>query len=319
MLILPAADIAALADVAALIPAISAAMRRVSEARAELPLRSVVRLAGNNRFGIMAGSMDDPPGYGAKLLSLFPDNPRHGRSSHTGLYLLFDPATGLPSACLDAAVLTVLRTPAATAVATDALARPDASVLALIGCGEQAAHHIPAMRAVRPIRRVLVWGRNPERAAAFAHTRDAEAVSSVAAAFAESDIVCTTANPTTPLVLPDMLRPGMHINAVGASLPIHQEIAPACLPRVRLYTDYRPSLEAQAGEVIEARRRGLIAADHPITEIGKVLSRAAPGRRDASEITLYRSLGIAAQDIAAAHFIVERARAAGRGTIVEMN
>jgi ornithine cyclodeaminase len=319
MLILSAADIAALVDVVALIPPIAAAMRRVSEGRAGLPLRSAIDLGGGNRFGVMPGSIDDPPGYGAKLISLFPDNPRHGRSSHTGLYVLFDPATGLPSACLDAALLTALRTPAATAVATEALARADACVLALIGCGEQAAYHISAMRAVRPIGRVLVWGRNPARAAAFARTHGAEMVPSVAAALAEADIVCTTTNPTTPLVLPEMLRPGMHINAVGASLPIHQEIAPECLPKAHLFTDYQPSLEAQAGEVIEARRRGLIAADHPITEIGKVLSGTALGRRDPGEVTLYRSLGIAAQDIATAHFIVERARAAGRGTVVEMN
>lgn len=319
MLVLSATDITALVDVAALIPPIAAVMRRVSEGRGQLPLRLAIDLGGGNRFGVMPGSIDDPPGYGAKLISLFPDNPRHGRSSHSGLYLLFDPATGLPSACLDAALLTALRTPAATAVATDALARADASVLALIGCGEQAAYHIPAMRAVRPIRRVLVWGRNADRAAAFAGTHGAEVVSSVAAALAEADIVCTSTNPTTPLVTPEMLRPGMHINAVGASLPINQEIAPECLPKARLFTDYQPSLEAQAGEVVEARRRGLIAADYSITEIGNVLSGAAPGRRDPGEVTLYRSLGIAAQDIAAAHFIVERAGAAGRGTIVDMH
>ena len=316
MLVLSAADISSLVDVAALIAPIDAVMRRVSEGRGQLPLRSAIPVGGNNRFGVMPGAMDD--GYGAKLLSLFPDNPRHGRSSHTGLYLLFDPATGLPVACLDAAILTALRTPAASAVATRALARADASVLALIGCGEQAAHHIPAMRAVRPIRRVLVWGRNGERAAAFARTHDAEVAPSVAAAIAAADIVCTTTNPEAPLVTPEMLRPGLHLNAVGASLPIHQEIAPECLPKVRLFTDYLPSLEAQAGEIIAARRRGVIAADHPITEIGKVLSGAAPGRRDDAEITIYRSLGIAAQDIAAAQYIVARARAAGRGIVVKM-
>lgn len=318
MRILSGADILCVVDAAALIAPIALAMQRVSEGRAKLPLRSVIALGGGNRFGIMPGSMDDPPGYGAKLLSLFPDNPRHGRSSHTGLYLLFDRATGVPAACLDAAVLTALRTPAASAVATEALARPGDAVLALIGCGEQAAQHIAAMRAVRPIRRVLVWGRNAERASTFARAHDAEFFPSLAAACAEADIVCTTTNPTSPLVTPQMLRPGMHLNAIGASLPMHQEIAPECLPAVHLFTDYKPSLEAEAGEVIEARRRGVIAADHPISEIGEVLNGSAPGRRDDREITLYRSLGIAAQDIAAAHYILERARAAGRGTVVQM-
>jgi alanine dehydrogenase len=316
VIVLSATDISSLVDVAALIAPIDAVMRLVSAGRGQLPLRSAIPVGGNNRFGVMPGAMDE--GYGAKLLSLFPGNPRHGRSSHTGLYLLFDPATGLPVACLDAAILTALRTPAASAVATQALARADASVLALIGCGEQAAHHIAAMRAVRPIKRVLVWGRNAERAAAFAHAHDAEVAPSVAAAIAAADIVCTTTNPDAPLVTSDMLRPGLHLNAVGASLPIHQEIAPECLPQVKMFTDYLPSLEAQAGEVIAARRRGIIAADHPIIEIGKVLSGTAAGRRNAAEITIYRSLGIAAQDIAAAQHIVARARDAGRGAVVKM-
>ncbi len=316
MIVLSATDISSLVDVAALIPPIDAVMRRVSGGSGQLPLRSAIPVGGGNRFGVMPGAMDE--GYGAKLLSLFPDNPRHGRSSHTGLYLLFDPATGLPVACLDAAILTALRTPAASAVATQALARPGPSVLALIGCGEQAAHHIAAMRAVRPIRRILVWGRNAERAAAFARAHDAEPAPSVAAAIAAADIVCTTTNPGAPLVLPEMLRPGLHLNAVGASLPIHQEIAPECLPRVKLFTDYLPSLEAQAGEVIAARRHGVIAGDHAITEIGKVLGGVAPGRQSDGEITIYRSLGIAAQDIAAAQYIVARARETGRGTEVNM-
>jgi len=318
MRVLSGTDITALVDVAALLAPIAAAMQRVSERRAELPLRSVVELGGGNRFGIMPGSLADPPSYGAKLLSLFPDNPRHGRSSHAGLYLLFDPTTGLASACLDAAVLTALRTAGASAVATAALARTDASVLALIGCGEEAVSHLAAMHAVRKLSRVLVWGRDPAKAAAFAATHGVETVASISAALAQADIVCTVTNPTTPLVTPDMLRPGMHLNAVGASMPVNQEIATECLPLVRFFTDYKPSLEAQAREVIDARRRGVIAADHPITEIGEVLNAAAPGRRDAGEITLYRSLGIAAQDLAAAHFILGRAEQAGRGTVVAM-
>ncbi len=318
MRVLSGNDITALVDVAALVPPIAAAMQRVSERRAELPLRSVVDLGGGKRFGIMPGSLADPPTHGAKLLSLFPDNPRHGRSSHAGLYLLFDPITGLASACLDAAVLTALRTAAATAVATAELARADATVLALIGAGEEAVSHLAAMRAVRPLKRVLVWARDPARAAAFAAAHGVETAPTVAAALAQADIVCTVTNPTTPLIASEMLHPGQHINAVGASMPMNQEIATECLPRLRLFADYRPSLEAQAAEVIDARRRGIIAADHPIPEIGEVLNGTAPGRRDAADITLYRSLGIAAQDLAAAHFILQRAERAQRGIVVAM-
>ncbi|MBU6498719.1 MAG: ornithine cyclodeaminase family protein, partial [Rhodospirillales bacterium] len=245
-------------------------------------------------------------------------NPRHGRSSHAGLMVVFDPATGLARGCLDAAELTALRTAAASAVATRVLARADATHLALIGAGEQAHSHLAAMRAVRPLTRVTVWARDPGKARAFAATYGIDTAPDVAAALASADIVCTVTDSPTPLVQPAMLRPGQHINAVGASIPAKQEIAAACLPSVRLFTDYRPSLEDQAGEVIAARRDGLIGPDHPIAEIGEVLSGTRPGRRDRAEITLYRSLGVAAQDLAAAAFILDRAAAAGIGTVVSM-
>ncbi|MCW3474452.1 ornithine cyclodeaminase family protein [Limobrevibacterium gyesilva] len=318
MRILTRADITALVDVAALIAPVAAAMQRVSEGRAELPLRSVVPVGGGNRLGVMPGALGDPPVYGAKLLSLFPDNPKHGRSSHAGLMLIFDPETGLVRACMDASELTALRTAAASAVATQALARADAATLAIIGCGEQAHSHLAAMRAVRPLRRVVVWGRDPANAEAFARRHGIDTADTLAAAVAQADIVCTVTAARTPLLQPDMLHAGLHVNAVGASVPVMQEIATGCVPAVDLFTDYKPSLEAQAAEVIDARRQGLIGPDHRITEIGDVLRGAEPGRRDAAAITLYRSLGVAAQDLAAAQFVLARAEQAQRGIVVEM-
>ncbi|MDE2575206.1 MAG: ornithine cyclodeaminase family protein [Rhodospirillales bacterium] len=318
MRILTRRDILAVVDAGALVAPLDEAMRRVSAGQAELPLRRSVNLPGGNRLGVMPGFLAEPAIYGAKLLSLFPENPRHGRSSHAGLMVVFDPATGLARGCLDAAELTALRTAAASAVATRVLARADATHLALIGAGEQAHSHLAAMRAVRPLTRVTVWARDPGKARAFAATYGIDTAPDVAAALASADIVCTVTDSPTPLVQPAMLRPGQHINAVGASIPAKQEIAAACLPLVRLFTDYRPSLEDQAGEVIAARRDGLIGPDHPIAEIGEVLSGTRPGRRDRAEITLYRSLGVAAQDLAAAAFILDRAAAAGIGTVVSM-
>lgn len=315
MHVLSGRDVASLVDIAALIAPLEAAMVQVSAGNAELPLRSMVKLPHGNFMGIMGGALGGPAhgkggGHGIKVLSLFPDNPRHGRSSHAGLMLLFDPETGLPLLCMDAAVLTAVRTAAASAVATKVLARPDASVLAILGTGEQAGVHVAAMRAVRPIRRILVWGRDPAKAAAFAARHGAEAAESVAAAVAPADIVVTATPARTPFLLADMLQPGQHINAVGASVVTMQELEAACLQRASLFTDYIPSMEPQAAELIAARRDGLIALDHPITEIGAVLA-GGPGRRDAAEITLYRSLGIAAQDLAAAHFILARAEGLG--------
>ena len=168
MRILSAADIVALATPAELIPAIAEAMRAVSAGKATMPVRTVTPLAGDNRLGIMPGFLSEPAVYGAKLVSLFPDNPRRGRSSHAGVMAIFDAETGLPKACLDASALTALRTAAASAIATDALARSDASRLAILGAGEEAHSHIPAIRAVRDIRDLAIWSRDPAKSAALA-------------------------------------------------------------------------------------------------------------------------------------------------------
>jgi len=314
MRILSGRDIAALATPASLMPAIRAAMQAVSNGQAELPLRSMVKLPGRDMMGMMGGWLGDPAGHGIKVLSLFPDNPSKGRSSHAGLMLLFDPETGLARACLDAAVLTAIRTASASIVAADVLARPDASRLAVLGCGEQAAIHIAAMRAIRPITDITVWGRDPAKAAAFGAEHGARVMGSVAAAVAEADIVVTATPATSPFLLADMLQPGMHLAAVGASIPTMQELDADLLRRVSLFTDYLPSLEAQAAEVIAARRSGY---DPRPVEIGAVLNGAA-GRQSPREITLYRSLGIAAQDLAAAHAILAQAELAGCGVVVDM-
>lgn len=314
MRVLSGRDIAELVNVAALMPAIAAAMQAVSDRRVTMPLRSVMKLPGADMMGVMQGWLGTPAGHGVKVLSLYPDNPAKGRSSHAGLMLLFDAETGLACACLDAAVLTAIRTAAATAVATDVLARKDARRLAIIGCGEQAAIHIEAMRAIRPIRQITVWGRDPGKAAAFAAAHGARTAPTVAEAVDGADIIVTATPAREPFLHADMLRPGMHIAAVGASIPSMQEIDSACLRHLSLFTDFLPSLEAQAAEVIIARRE---CYDPRPVEIGAVLN-GAPGRRDAQEITMYRSLGIAAQDLAAAHTILASAEAAGSGVEIDM-
>lgn len=317
MLVLSGRDIAGLVDVADLIAPLETAMRAVSRGEAELPLRSMVPIPGSRAMGIMGGWLGAPAGHGIKVLSLFPENPKHGRSSHAGLMLLFDAETGLAELCMDAAELTALRTAAASALATRVLARADARRLTILGTGEEAGVHVRAMRAVRPIDEFVVWGRDAAKAAAFAERHGGRAVGSVAEAVEAADIVVTATSARQPFLAAGMLRAGQHVNAVGGSVPAMQELAPEVLTRVRLFTDYIPSMEPQAAEVIQARAAGIIGAEYPVTEIGAVLA-GAPGRRDDAEITLYRSLGIAAQDLAAAHFILARARAAGRGVDVDM-
>lgn len=331
MRILSGAQVAELVTTADLIEPIAAAMVEVSRGNVEMPLRSMVKLPGSNFMGIMAGHLGAPAGYGVpaghggvpaghgvKVLSLFPENPAHSRSSHAGLFLLFDGATGLPVLCMDAAVLTAIRTAASTAVASRVLARPDSRVLAILGLGEQAHSHIAAMRAVHPIERIIAWGRDRAKLDAFARENKVEVAASAAEAVAGADIIVTATPAREPFLSAAMLEPGQHVNAVGASVAFMQEMTADIVAATRFVTDYRASLEPQAAEVIAARRDGLIGPDHDIPEIGEIIAGIKPGRRSDREITVYRSLGISAQDLAAAHAILARAEAAGIGTVVDM-
>ena len=316
MLVLNGNEIRRLVTIADLIDPIAAAMVGVSRREAQLPLRQAIPLGGADKFGVMPGALGGDATYGAKLLSLFPRNPDRGLSSHAGVMLVFDRDTGLPKACLDASVLTALRTAAASAVATRLLARPDARRLAIIGAGEEAEGHVTAMRAVRPIERVVVWSRNAAKTEAFARKHGIAAAPTMAAALADADIICTTTSATAPFLSAAMVPAGCHLNAVGGSMPYLRELQPDCVPALGFFTDYRPSLEAQAGEVIDARAQGLVPADWQATEIGEVIAGTHPGRTNAAQHTVYRSLGVAAQDLAAADFIARRAAERKQGVEV---
>jgi ornithine cyclodeaminase len=307
MLVLNGDDIRRLATIADLIDPVAAAMVGVSRREAQLPLRQAIPLGGADKFGVMPGALGGDAGYGAKLLSLFPRNPDRGLSSHAGVMLVFDRDTGLPKACLDASVLTALRTAAASAAATRLLARSDARRLAIIGAGEEAEGHLTAMRAVRPLDTVVVWSRNRAKTEAFARRLGIEAAPTMAAALAGADIICTTTSATEPFLAVAMVPAGAHLNAVGGSMPYLRELLPDCVPALGFFTDYRPSLEAQAGEVIDARALGLVSADWHSTEIGEVIAGTRPGRTSDAQRTIYRSLGVASQDLAAAEFIAARA------------
>jgi alanine dehydrogenase len=316
VLVLNGDDIRRLVTIADLIEPIATAMVGVSRREAQLPLRQAIPLGGADKFGVMPGALGGEGTYGAKLLSLFPRNPDRGLSSHAGVMLVFDRESGLPKACLDASALTALRTAAASAVATRLLARPDARRLAIIGAGEEAEGHVTAMRAVRPIDKVVVWSRSRDKTEAFARKQGIAAVPTLAAALNDADIICTTTSATAPFLAAAMVPAGAHLNAVGGSMPYLRELQPDCVPALGFFTDYRPSLEAQAGEVIDARAQGLVPADWQATEIGEVIAGTHPGRTSAAQRTVYRSLGVAAQDLAAADFIAARAAECDCGVAV---
>jgi ornithine cyclodeaminase/alanine dehydrogenase-like protein (mu-crystallin family) len=320
--ILRGPEIKALLPMAACIELMRRTMIAVSEGRARIPLRTVMPVA-NGMMGAMPGALDDPSCFGVKLLSLYPGNPAAGLSSHLGLVLLFEPEHGRPVAMMDAAEITAIRTAAASGLATRLLARENAADLAILGAGEQAHSHLEAMLAVRPIRRVRVWSRNRAHAEAFAASQGArwklpiEPVASPEDAVAAAELICTVTAAREPILRGEWIAPGAHLNVAGASRPDTAEIDTAAVTRSRFFVDFRASTQAEAGEYLRALAAGAIGADHIQAEIGEVASGARPGRQGAAEITLYRSLGIAAQDLAAAHHLLAAARAAGVGQTVE--
>ncbi|GAB4258648.1 MAG: ornithine cyclodeaminase family protein [Pararhodobacter sp.] len=320
MRILTNDDVAALLPMDEAIAVIDRVMRRVSAGGAEQPLRHAVPVGGQNLMGVMSGALSEPPCHGVKLVSLFPGNPARGLSGHRGAVVLFEPETGGAVAMMDAGLLTAIRTAAASAVATRALANPGAERLAIIGTGEQAEHHLAAMRAVCPLRDVRVVGRRSGNAAAFAARAAARYPdltvthgTDVQAAIKGVQVICTVTNAATPILSGDWLEPGQHVNVVGASIPQKREVDDALVLRSEYFFDYRPSLMAQAGEVVDMRAAGTLRETHLRGEIGAVLAGAVPGRSGPGAITVYRSLGIIAQDLAAAHHILTRAEAEGRG------
>lgn len=289
-----------------------------------MPLRQAMQLPdGDNFVGIMPGYLgSETHAFGLKILSLYPENGRAGYPSHMGLYALFDAEFGKPIAIMDANALTAIRTASASAAATDILAREEAAILAILGTGEQAEPHVHAISQVRTLREIKIWGRTQHRAKALADrlgTRFSCPITpqaNLADAIAGSDIITTVTASIEPLFTLSDIEPGVHINAVGASHKGAMEIAPDVLKVGRFFVDYLPSAMAQAGEMLAALDAGFIESAKDIDEIGNVLLRRTNGRTERKEITVYKSLGIAAQDLIAAKFVLEEATAQGLGTSV---
>jgi len=288
------------------IPIVRAAMIDFSRGQTKQLLRSILPLSEGRLFGVMPGALGAQAPFGAKLISVFHGNFARGIQSHQGLVLLFDPDTGAPVCVAHAGEITAIRTAAASAVATDALARPDARRLALLGYGEQAATHARAIPKVRNIESITVWGRSPERARAFAQKTETALgipvtpAATVRAAVAEADIVCTLTAAQEPVLFGKDIRHGAHINAVGSSHAGPAEIDNDLVVRARFIADSRESVLAQGAEFLRARQAGLIGDDHIAGEIGQVLAGTIQGRQSPDQLTLYKSLGHIVQDLASA-------------------
>ncbi len=288
------------------IPIVRQAMIALSNGETRQLLRSILPLSEGRLFGVMPGAMGAHAPFGAKLISVFHQNFSRGIQSHQGLVVLFDPDTGAPVCVLHAGEITAIRTAAASAVATDALARPDARHLALLGYGEQAGTHARAIAKVRNLESIVVWGRSLERARAFAQRMQSEfalpvaAVENAHSAVAGADIVCTVTAAAEPILHGDWVLPGTHLNLVGSGYAGPTEVDNDLVIRSRFIADSRESVLQQGAEFLRAKAAGLIGDEHIVAEIGQVLSGQVEGRRSAHEITVYKSLGHIVQDLASA-------------------
>jgi len=288
------------------IPIVREAMIAFSRGETRQLLRSILPLSEGRLFGIMPGAMGPHSPFGAKLISVFHGNADKGQQSHQGLVVLFDPETGSPVCAVHAGEVTAIRTAAASAVATAALARPDACRLAILGCGEQAATHLRAISRVRDLESAVVWGRSPDRARAFAAGIQAEfsfpvsAVATVKEAAANSDMICTVTASSNPILLGAWVQPGTHLNLVGSGFAGPTEVDNELVSRSRFIADSREGILLQGAEFLHARAAGLITDDHIAGEIGQVLAGEIEGRRSADEITVYKSIGHVVQDLASA-------------------
>lgn len=311
------------------IAAMKTAMIAVSKGETHLPIRQFMPIDGApGKMAIMPGVVgsqkSSPWCFGIKLVCKYERDADSPYGTHVGMVLVFDADKGLPLAMIEGASLTAIRTAAASAMATDLLARKDASRLLILGCGEQARRHIHSIRSVRNIETVSIWGRNHERCAAFAKTVseaekiNIEIVENLQTAVSAADLICTTTSTKTPILNGEWLSPGVHINLVGSAIPTTAEVDDACVSRSKFFVDYRPAAMAAAGELLIAIKNGAVGEDHIAAEIGEVAQGIAAGRTSDDEITVYKSLGVSAQDLAAAHIIYEKATRQGFGINVDL-
>jgi ornithine cyclodeaminase/alanine dehydrogenase-like protein (mu-crystallin family) len=291
------------------IPLVRDAMIAFSAGETRQLLRSIIPLADGHLFGIMPGALGANKPFGAKLISIFPENAAQGRQSHQGLIVLFEPDTGTPVCVVHAGEVTAIRTAAASAVATGALARRDAKHLAILGTGEQAATHARTICKVRTLESITVWGRSAERAHTFANKMRAElslpitATATVEQAVANADIISTVTAASEPILKSEWIQAGIHINAVGSSHAGPTEIDNSLVARARFFADSREGVLSQGAEFLRAKQAGLVDDNHILAEIGQVLAGITEGRRSPEEITIYKSLGHIVQDLASAWWL----------------
>ena len=318
ILVLNQEEVEQLLDMEGCIEAMAEALASLARGEVHVPLRAVVRPPGEDTFiGLMpAHRGGGAPLYSLKTVCVFPDNPKRGLDAHQGTVTLFDGETGETLAVLNASAITAIRTAAVSAVATRLLAREDARVLGVLGAGVQARSHLEALRLVRNFDQVRIFSPTAAHAEALAREAGAEAVGTAEEAVRGANVVVTATSSVEPVLRREWLDPGAHVNVVGGRPPTMRELDVATVADSAFYVDRRESAENEAFDFRDALEAGAIGPDHIRGEIGEVLIGAAPGRTSPEELTVFRSLGLAVEDLAAAEYVVRRARASGVGVEV---
>jgi ornithine cyclodeaminase/alanine dehydrogenase-like protein (mu-crystallin family) len=329
VLVLSAADVGRLLPMRECIDVMRQALAALAKSQAQVPLRTVMRMPDRSGFlGLMPGRIDANGGreaaLGMKAVLVFPGNASRGVDTHQGAVLLFEADTGRLSALIDGASITAIRTAAVSGLATDLLSRRDARELAILGAGVQARTHLEAIAAVRPLQRVRIWSRTLDHARSVATEESArydfpvDAVANPEAAVRGADIIATVTASSEPVLRHVWLKAGAHINAVGASIPTSRELDSDTVAAARLFVDRRESALNEAGDVLIPIKEGAITADHIQAELGEVVTGDRPGRQSPDDLTLFKSLGIAVEDVASASYVAHRARNTGAGQLVTM-
>lgn len=325
VLILDGEAVATLMPMAECIAVMERALADMAEGQSVSPVRASMSLGREDALlSVMPSYESSSASAAVKVLTRFSKNSGGPYDVHQGVVLLFETEHGRLKAIIDATAVTRVRTAAVSAVATKVLALPEADDLALLGAGVQAAAHLEAMLLVRPIRRVRVWSLPLEGAVRFAREQSARLqvditpVDTAEKAVAGAGIICTTTSAHEPVLAGDWLAPGTHINAVGACEPSARELDARAVARARLFVDSRESALAESGDFLLAKAEGVIDDDHIQGELGEVLIGRIEGRRSAAEITVFKSLGLAVEDLASAHYLYLQARRQGMGSWCEL-
>jgi ornithine cyclodeaminase/alanine dehydrogenase-like protein (mu-crystallin family) len=317
VLVLSEADVHALLDMESCIEAMEDVLAALAREELTMPLRFVVRPPGEQLLGLMpAHRGGDAPVFSLKEVVIAPGNGARGLDPHQGAVLLHDGETGVLEAVVNASAITEIRTAAVSAVATKLLARPTARHVAILGAGVQARAHAVAMRTVVHDAELRIWSRTPAHAEALALESHAAVCTTVEEALDGAEVVCTCTSSREPIVRRAWLDPGAHVNAVGSSIPTARELDADVVAASALFVDRRESTVNESGDYLGAVEEAGIGPDHIRAELGELLVGSRPGRRDDTELTVFKSLGLAVEDLAAAALCVERARERGVGAEV---